>query len=80
MVDLEKILNEIKVVPKYDRQIMLQSVEGSTDPHYGIGRLKDLNHTEEEFIHPLFDMPYINGLLKDLKMYRTRLMKMPSFS
>ena len=80
MIDLKKILEEIKVVPEYDRQIMLQSVKDSTDPHYGIGRLKDLNHGEKEFTHPLFDMPYINNLLKDLKMYRTRLMKMPPYS
>ena len=80
MVNIEKILEEIKVIPEYDRQIMLQSVEGNSDPYYGIGKLKDLNHSEEEFTNPIFDMPYVNSILKNLNMYRTRLMKMPPYT
>ena len=54
-VDLNKILQEIKVVPKYDRQIMLQGVEGNLDPNYGIGRLEHLKHKEEQFTVPIFE-------------------------
>ena len=80
MVNIEKILEELKILPEFgdNDQIMLQTVEGQIDPFYGIGRLEKLNHTEDEFKHPIFDMPYTNGILKDLKMFRTRVMKMPS--
>ena len=80
MVDIKKILEEIKIIPDYDRQIMLQSVKGNSDPNYGIGRIKNLDHGEKEFINPIFNMPYVNNLLKELNMYRTRLMKMTPYS
>lgn len=79
-VDLDKILQEIKVVPEYDRQIMLQGVEGNLDPNYGIGRLEHLKHKEEQFTVPIFDMPYVNDLMEKLKMFRTRLMRLPPYT
>ena len=76
MVDIDKILKELQVLPEYDNQVMLQTVEGQSDPFYGIGRLANWNHTEDEFIHPVFNIPYTNSILKELKMFRTRVMRM----
>jgi len=76
-IDIEKILLEIKSLPEYDSQIMLQTVEGIDDPFYGIGRVKQLSHTEEEFTVPLFEeLHYTNSIIEMLGMHRTRLMKM----
>ena len=80
MVNIKKILSELKKLPAYDRQIMLQTVKGETDPFYGTGRLSESNHSEEKFIYPLFNMPYTNNLLKELKMTRSRVMKLVPFS
>jgi len=73
------------MLPEYDQQIMLQTVESQVeryreppDPFYGIGMAREWNHTEDEFIYPIFDMPYTNGILKELKMFRSRIMNMPS--
>ena len=76
MVDIDKILKELQVLPEYDNQVMLQTVEGQSDPFYGIGRLANWNHTEDEFIQPVFNIPYTNSILKELKMFRTRVMRM----
>jgi len=75
-ISIEKILEELQVLPEYDTQIMLQVPQGQTDPFYGIGRLANWNHTEDEFIYPVFDIPYTNNILKELKMFRTRVMRM----
>ena len=78
MVNLEKILEEIKIIPDFDDQIMLQTVEGETDPLYGTGDSRFFTHTEQEFTIPMFDLPYTNSIIKELGMYRTRIMKMAS--
>ena len=78
-IDIERILLELELLPKYDTQISLQTVEGETDHNYGTGKLTSIsNHTEEEFVVFLFDMPYINAILKDLNMYRSRVMRLKS--
>ena len=74
-IDIERILLELNNVPKHS-QICLQGVEGNNDPFYGIGKVLDLNHKEEEFILPNFNLPYTNSILKSLNMYRTRVMIM----
>lgn len=76
MVNLEKILEEIKIIPDFNDQIMLQSCEGETDPLYGIGDSRFFPQTEQEFTIPIFDIPYTNSVIKELGMYRTRIMKM----
>jgi len=77
--DIERILLELELLPKYDTQISLQTVEGETDHNYGTGRLTSINkHTEQDFVIPLWDMPYTNSIIKDLGMYRTRVMRMYS--
>jgi hypothetical protein len=74
-IDIERILLEIELLPD-ESQVPLQGVEGIEDFFYGTGKLKYLNHKETDFIHPLYDLPYTNQIIKDLGMYRTRLMKM----
>jgi hypothetical protein len=76
-IDINKILSELESLPEYDSQIMLQTVEGINDPFYGTGRIKQLNHIEEEFTVPLFEsLSYTNSIIEMLGMHRTRLMKM----
>jgi hypothetical protein len=76
MIDIQKILQELKQLPDYDDQISLQTVEGF-DYKYGTGRLNDLNHSEEDFNHFCFpELEYTNSIIEMLGMYRTRIMKM----
>lgn len=77
-IDIDKILCELSDLPEYNDQIMLQSVpEYPANPFYGIGRIKELNHKEEEFCIPTFpNMIYTNSVIMSLGLYRTRLIKM----
>lgn len=81
MYDIEKILDELKHLPKYNEQIMLQGVRSDADPSHGTGRLDDINNTvqewEQDFKEFLFpELEYTNSILKDLNMTRTRVMNM----
>ena len=77
MLDIKKILLELDKLPLYESQISLQGCKIDDDPFMGIGKTKDLKYKETEFIIPLFpELKYINSILKDLKMYRTRVMRM----
>ena len=76
VIDIDRILLELELLPEFDKQISLQGVKGQTDPFYGIGRSTELNHAEEDFIHPLFDMPYLYSILEEHEMFRSRVMKM----
>ena len=86
-IDIEKINKEVeetvdKLNPEWKKpgncQILLQGCfEGKNDPYFGSRRVKELEdggHEEKDFIFPIFDMPYTNKLIKQLKMFRTRLM------
>ena len=76
-IQIDKILEELKSLPWYDKQIALQGVQGQTDPFYGIGKLSDIGYEETEFTHPLFpSLEYTNQILFELKMCRTRVMKL----
>lgn len=80
-VDIEKILLEIEMVPDFKKnQVMLQTVKGSNDPYYGIGKSTDLQHKEKEFVEPLYDMPYLNSIFKKLNWARSRLMRVQNKS
>lgn len=79
-IDIDRILLELEILPEYYTQISLQTVEGCDDPEYGTGYLDGLTHDENEFVIPLFDMPYTNSIIKDLGMFRTRIMAMQSNS
>ena len=75
-IDIERILIELQTLPEYDDQIALQGVDGASDPMYGTGWLKDLNHIEEDFTEALFDIPYTNYVIESLGMTRTRVMRL----
>ena len=81
MLDIQKILNELKLLPEYDNQIMLQGVNSTADHSYGTGRLDDIDNSvkewEQDFKEFLFpELEYVNFILKKLNMTRTRVMKM----
>tara|TARA_B100000424_G_C22945260_1_gene503114 strand:+ start:766 stop:1224 length:459 start_codon:yes stop_codon:yes gene_type:complete len=81
MLDIQKILNELKLLPEYDKQIMLQGVNSKADHSYGTGRLDDIDNSvkewEQDFKEFLFpELEYVNFILKKLNMTRTRVMKM----
>jgi len=78
MYDLNKIKNEIKTLPKWDTQICLQGTETIKDPFAGINSARDLPKKEVEFTYPLFDIPYINSIIKEHNLYRVRLMNLKS--
>jgi hypothetical protein len=89
-INIERILLELELLPKYDSQIMLQTVPGCNDHQYGVGSLladkKDISmderislvrEIEKTFSEFLFDkLVYTNSVIKDLGLYRTRVMKM----
>ena len=90
-INLDKILTELDSISELSKhnQVMLQTVQGCTDPLYGTGSLlQDHNGTmeervnlvreiEKEFIVPMFrGLVYTNAVLKDLGMYRSRVMIM----
>ena len=78
MIDVKKILDELETLPKYDKQIMLQTVEGNDDPDYGTGSIIKLKHSERDFKHPLFpQLEYTNSIIASLNMYRTRVLVLP---
>jgi hypothetical protein len=80
-LDLEKIKKELQTLPSYDEQISLQGTKDNLDPFWGIGKFDEkykIGMKEIDFNIPLFDIPYINSIIKDLKMYRTRIMKLKS--
>jgi len=83
-IDTDRILEEIKVTGddwKEDGicQIMIQGVEGKEDDYYFGSRefteVANAGYSEWDFQVPLFpEMEYTNSLLKELKMFRSRLM------
>lgn len=80
-LDLNKIKEELKRLPKFKapflNQICLQGVEDNPDPFFGCGKVDSLEpHKETDFVHPNFNMPYINSILTKLGMYRTRVLKL----
>ena len=75
MIDVKRILEEISTLPKYDEQLSLQVTD---DGISGEGQLTKLSRKEKDFNVFAYDLPYTNSVLSDLKMYRSRLMKMSS--
>ena len=76
MIDIERILLELEILPEYKNQIMLQTYEGNEDPFDGTGALPALVRSETVYNLPLFDLPYTNSIISDLGMFRTRVMLM----
>lgn len=80
-IDIEKIKSELKLLPKFDEQICLQGTKDNLDPFWGVGRWLEkhqMEYKETDFNTFIFNLPYINSILSDLKMYRTRVMNLKS--
>jgi len=75
MIDIERILLEIEALPS-DKQVSLQTNDVNIKDHL-VGTGRPIKMKEFDFIHPLFDLTYINELMKEMKLYRTRIMRMP---
>jgi len=77
-VDLDIIRSELSRLPEYDTQIMLQTnLNGAKDHTFGIDAVKTLNGlTEDSFKYPIFDFPYINGIIEQYGLFRSRVMCM----
>ena len=58
------------------RQVGLQSIENNFDPELSCGKVNDLLYQEDEFVYPILNIPYTNSLLKELNMFRTRVLIM----
>ena len=77
LYDLELIKKELKRLPKYEKQLYLQGYSKEMDPEEGADKGYDVDHTEHTYNIPLFDdIPYINNIIKQNNLVRTRLMKM----
>ena len=88
-VDVEKLLEEIKIIPLHEggyggRQVMLQTVKDSTPDYFKNLTYKEqkdeFGYEEEEFIYPIWDIPYINNLITELNMHRARLLMVPPYA
>ena len=75
-VDIQRILEELKMLPDYDEQIGLQGIPGNKDYNYSTGKITDKEHKETDFTEFLFDLPYTNSILKENKVCRARVMRM----
>jgi hypothetical protein len=85
-IDVDKILKEVEQHVDDNLswrrsgvcQIMLQGVKVDGDPYFGSREFKEIaeaGYKEKDFIIPLFPgMNYTNKLLKEFKMFRSRLM------
>jgi len=81
-VNINKIIEELDKNLYFKDELQqraLQGVKGQTDNLYGIDKIKDLNHKEEDFKYPIADAPYLNSILKEYGMLRTRLLRLKPF-
>lgn len=73
-IDIDRILLETESLID-GKQISLQTDDPDIkDSKHGTGR--PVKMKEFNFIHPIFDLPYTNQLMAEMKLYRTRIMKM----
>lgn len=76
--NLEIIKDELKTLPKYDSQIYLQGDTFDMNPIEPTIGEKYLYVDNNEILYdkPLFDIPYINSIIKKYNLVRTRVMRM----
>ena len=76
--DLSKIKEELSTLPEYDSQLYLQGNTPYMDPiEPTIGQnYLHVDNNELQYDQPLFDIPYINDIMEEHKLVRTRLMRM----
>lgn len=75
--DLDKIREEIALLPKFNSQIYLQGDSPDMDPIGKIGyeRAREIDANELAFTYFLHDnIPYINSILAELNIVRARVM------
>lgn len=81
-IDLEKLKEEVAGV-EYDTQICLQGIDEHMDPFLAIGtegsknsweRKQNHNYMPIDFVEPLFELPYLNSIMKKHRMFYSRLM------
>ena len=74
-IDLDKIKDELKLLPEFNDQICLQGVDDNPDPFFGCGTLSNIKpYKETDFTELNFNLPYINSIIEELNMYRTRVL------
>jgi len=72
--DLNKIKEEIETLPYFEKELCLQGINPDSDYNECLGKIENLKYPEDSFKYPLFDIPYINSILEENKIYRTRLL------
>ena len=79
LYDIERILLEVDHLPEFDRQLYLQGLTKDSDPFDASSNemYHEVDATEQAYTELLFDMPYINSIIKEHNMVRTRLMRVP---
>jgi hypothetical protein len=76
--DLDLIKKELLTLPEFTSQIYLQGDREDMDPFeptIGSNYLM-VDQTEHDYNIPLFNIPYINSIIKDYNLVRTRVMRM----
>ena len=74
-IDLDKIKDELKLLPNFNDQICLQGVDDNPDPFFGCCTISNVKpYKETDFTEPNFNLPYINSIIEELNMYRTRVL------
>ena len=74
--DLERIKKELSTLPEYKKQLYLQGYSKDMNPEEGAGDGYAIDSVEHTYNIPLFDIPYINSIMQEHKLTRTRLMRM----
>ena len=77
-LDLGKVRNELQTLQDYDTQIYLQGNSSGMDPLEPTRGMnyKKVDANELDYHIPLFDIPYINSIIRKYDLVRTRVMKM----
>ena len=76
--DLEQIKHELNELPDYDKQIYLQGTHKAMDPiNPTVGdNYLTADANENDYATLLFDLPYVNSIINEHNLTRTRVMKM----
>ena len=74
--DLDKIKKELETLPKFNKQLYLQGYSKDMDPEEGADEGYEVDTREQEYHISLFDIPYINSIIQEHKLVRTRILKM----
>ena len=89
MYDLDRIKFEISTLPEYSGQLLLQSDQEDPElrnphkkpvgnvvqnTHKGLDNSLSKEVEDIYFTYPIFDIPYINSIMEELKMSKTRIM------